>query len=90
MPSDPRIAQAVAALAGPIAEFRALVQGAIAQAESFLSEQAAGVPERTARGARELGPFAAGRVDPARFAALFPPVARVEKGALAAVGRAIT
>ncbi len=90
MPSDARFTRAVAAMARPIAEFRAIIQGALAQAEAFLVEQAAGEAERASRAGVELGGFAAGRIDPARFDALFPAVPPVEPAAIAALERAIT
>ena len=71
MPSDPRVALALAALARPIADFRAALTGAADQAETFLVEHAAGADERTARAEAELGAFAAGRLDAARFDAIF-------------------
>jgi hypothetical protein len=89
MPSDARFTPALQAMAQPIAEFRAIIQGALAQAEHFLVAQGAGEPERAARAARELGRFAAGRIDPARFATLFPAVTPVDAGALTALTRAI-
>lgn len=89
MPSDARVTQALAALAQPIAEFRANIFGALAQAETFVTEQAAGTAERAAHAKLELGRFAAGRVDPERFAALFPAVPAVEPAAMAALHRAI-
>jgi hypothetical protein len=90
MPSDARVAGALAAMARPIAEFRALIQGAITQAVAFQAEQAAGAAERTRRAGVELGGFAAGRIDPARFATLFPAVLPVQPEALAALTRALT
>ncbi len=90
MPSDARFAPALAAMARPIADFRAIIQGAIAQAETFLTEQAAGAGERARRAGVELGGFATGRIDPARFAALFPAVPPVEPQAIAALTRAVT
>lgn len=89
MPSDTRLTQALAALAGPIAEFRAIVLGALAQAEAFLDGQSAGDAERAGMAGAELGRFASGRLDPGRFAALFPAVRSVEPAALAALQRAI-
>ena len=89
MPSDARVTQALAAMAEPIAEFRSIIQGALAQAETFVVEQAAGGSERARRAGVELGDFAAGRIDPARFAALFPAVAPVEPAAIAALERAM-
>lgn len=89
MPSDPRVAQALKALAEPIAEFRAAVEGALLQAAGFLDAHHASPAVRSTRAAAELGAFAAGRVDPARFAALFPPVGRGDKKSLAALQRAV-
>ena len=89
MPSDPRFASALTAMAQPMAEFRSIIQGALTQAEGFVADQAAGGKERAKRASVELGGFAAGRIDPARFAAIFPAVPAVEPAALAALKRAI-
>lgn len=89
MPSDPRLPQALAALAQPIAEFRAIVEGAISQADAFIAAQHATAPQRSERAAVSLGLFADGRVDAAAFAALFPPVAAATPVALAALDRAL-
>ena len=59
MQSDPRLTLALAALAQPIAEFRSIVEGAIAQGEGFLAAQHATAPERAGRAASSLGSFAA-------------------------------
>lgn len=89
MPSDPRLQQALAALAQPIAEFRAIVEGAISQAEAFVAAQQASPSQRAARAAASLGRFAEGRIDAAGFAALFPPVAAASSAARAALDRAL-
>lgn len=89
MPSDPRITQALDALATPIAEFRAAVEGALTQASGFLDAHHASPEVRAARAAVSLGAFAAGRVDPARFAALFPPAGRGDAPALSALALAV-
>jgi hypothetical protein len=89
MQSDPRLTLALAALAQPIAEFRSIVEGAIAQGESLLAAQHATEPERAAGAASSLGTFAAGRIDAAAFATLFPPVAVALPEALAALERAL-
>ena len=89
MPSDPRIAQALDALARPVAEFRATVEGALAQAAAFLDAHHASPEVRAARAAASLGTFAEGRLDPARFAALFPPAGRGDAPSLAALARAV-
>lgn len=88
MPSDPRVAQALAALAQPIAEFRAAVQGALAQAEAFLAAQTADAASQAARAATELGVFGGVHVDAAKFAAMFPAVARADKPSQAALEKA--
>jgi len=90
MPSDPRVAQALAALAQPIAEFRAAVQGALAQADAFMAAQTADPSAQAARAALELGVFAASHVDPAKFAAMFPAVAKADKASQAALEKAVT
>ena len=74
MPSDARVTMALVAVAQPIAEFRSIIQGALAQAETFVVDQAANRAERADRAEVELGWFATGRIDPARFATLFPAV----------------
>ena len=88
MPSDPRTARALTALAQPIAEFRTLVDGALAQADDFLAARAATSDVATAGARTALGEFADGRVDAAAFAALFPKARRVEDAAVAALHRA--
>lgn len=85
MPSDPRVAQALAALAQPIAEFRAAVQGALAQADAFLAAQTADAPAQAVLAATELGVFAHGHIDPAKFAALFPAFAKADQASQAAL-----
>ena len=89
MPSDNRFTVALAAMARPIAEFRSIIQGALAQAEGFLIEQAAGSDERASRAGVELGQFASRRIDAARFAKLFPAVPPAAPAALAALDRAL-
>lgn len=89
MPSDPRLQKALAALAQPIAEFRAIIEGAIAQADAFLAAQRASAPQRAAQAAASLGRFAEGRINSVAFAALFPPVAAAPSAALAALDRAL-
>jgi hypothetical protein len=89
MPSDPRTAQALAALTQPIAEFRALVEGALAHANTFLAAQDA-TADVTAGAARaSLGRFAEGRIDAAAFAALFPTARQVDAAGVAALRRAV-
>jgi hypothetical protein len=89
MRSDPRLQQALAALAQPIAEFRASVEGALAQADAYLDAHSATAAVRADRAGLELGAFAAGRVAPDRFAALFPPPGRADPVSLEALDRAV-
>jgi len=89
MPSDPRVAQALAALAQPIAEFRATVQGALAQADAFLAAQTADAPAQAARAATALGVFATTHVDAGKFAAMFPAFAKADKPSQAALAKAV-
>jgi hypothetical protein len=89
MPSDQRVPQALAALAQPIAEFRTLALGALAQAESHLGALAADPDARSAGARAELGAFADGRVDAAGFAALFPNAARTDASSASALRRAV-
>lgn len=89
MPSDVRITGAVAAVAQPIAEFRSIIQGALTQAETFLIDQAADNSARATRAGAALGSFAVGRIDPARFASIFPAVPPVSPAAITALNRAI-
>jgi hypothetical protein len=89
MPSDPRLQQALAALAQPIAEFQAIVESAILQGDTFLASQRANAAERAGRAALSLGEFAKGRIDAAGFAALFPPATVVSQEAVAAMRSAL-
>ncbi len=89
MPSDPRLHLALEALAQPIAEFRAAVEGALGQAERYLAAHTAPAAVRADEAAHELGSFAAGRIAADRFAALFPPPGAGDVTALAALERVI-
>lgn len=75
MPSDlvsgTIVQRAQEALAPVHHAFRAAVESALARGEAWWNEQAASDVDRAARVGAELGAFAAGRVDPSRFAALF-------------------
>ncbi len=89
MPSDPRTAQAISALGQPIAEFRTLVEGALAQADAFLAAQGATSDDEAARARVELGVFGESHIDAAAFASLFPKARRVDEAALDALRRAV-
>ena len=89
MLSDPRLLQALAALAQPIAEFRAIIDDAISHADAFIAAQHATASHRAERAAFSLGHFADGRIDAAGFAALFPLIAATSPSAIAALEQAL-
>lgn len=89
MPSDPRTAQVIAGLAQPIAEFRTLVEGALAQADAFIAAQDPGAEADAERVRGELGVFGGPRFDAAAFAALFPAARHVDERALDALRHAM-
>ena len=90
MPSDdPRIQVALEVLAGPIAEFRTAIAGALAQAEAVQADVTAEPDARAARARAELGVFADGRIDPRAFASRFARVRPAGAPARDALGRAV-
>jgi len=91
MPSeDPRVRLALEVLADPIAEFRAAIAGALAQAEAVLTAATATAEARAAQARAELGVFAEGRVDPAAFATRFARVAHAATDARAGLVHAVS
>ena len=64
MPSDPRVATALTALAAPVAAFRGALTVALGRAAALMA------PEGADRVQAELGEFARGRLDRGAFAAL--------------------
>ena len=91
MPSDdPRIGVALEVLAGPIAEFRTAIAGALAQAEAVQSDATAEPDARAGRARVELGVFAEGRIDPRAFAARFARVPPAGAWARDALARAVS
>ena len=71
MPSDPRTQLALDAIAEPRARFRSAVENARDQMRSYVATHRADSDERATNVTRELGAFASGRIDTARFATLF-------------------
>jgi len=91
MPSDdPRIRTALEVLATPIAEFRATVANALAQAQAVQADATADPDTRAARARVELGGFAEGRIDPRAFAERFARVPPADPSASAALVRAVS
>jgi hypothetical protein len=78
MPSDPRVTLALAALAPRLATFRAALAAAREQVCAHLATHGSGPRDRVIEAAAELGPFAGGRIDVARFAAIAAPTSRLD------------
>jgi hypothetical protein len=72
MPSDDRAQQALEALAGARDDYRSAVARAVDEVRSLLRERGGVAREERDAGAG-LGAFAAGRIDPRRFASLVAP-----------------
>lgn len=70
MPFDERVNLALDQLARPIGEFRSAIVGALSQGEAFLAAQEPNDAARQSRARVELGQFAHGRIDIARFVEL--------------------
>lgn len=87
MPSDERVAQALRALAAPCATFRSAAAEASDHARSILAARSS-TNEGGGRSVRELGVFAAGRIDARRFDALFDHDANLDPAAARALHRA--
>jgi hypothetical protein len=89
MPSDDLVRLALGALSGSRAGFRAAVSAALEDAESFLAEQGADSESVVAHATAELGPFAAGRIDPRRFSTAFARRRTLDATQRAAIDRAL-
>ncbi len=70
MPSDPRADAAARALAAPWERFHSALAEAVEEVRSYLRSHAAPNGRDDTGGRAALGPFADGRIDAARFAAL--------------------
>jgi hypothetical protein len=88
MLSEHRIQQALEVLAAPRERFRSAVAAAVDQVGAFLEARRAPTNGRAERIAHELGAFAAGRLDPGRFASFFGESGTLDPLALARMERA--
>jgi hypothetical protein len=89
MPSDARTARALEALANHRTQYRSAVAAAHDQMAGYLAAHRARTHGYAQVVAKELGRFAAGRVDSERFAALFADAHSLSAGATARVERLI-
>ena len=71
MQSDPRVQQALGAVATQRTRFRAAIESARGQMRAYLATHRAGSDERATSATAELGAFASGRIDTNRFASVF-------------------
>ncbi len=88
MPSDDRSQQALRAVDGARRTFHSAVAAAVDEVDAFLDAHALPAGDGAGRAGAELGPFAAGRIDAARFGALFGGGVALEPVALETVRRA--
>lgn len=89
MPSEDRGIQVFETLAGPRAAFHSALVSAAEEIEAYLGSRRAPRDGRGRQVAAELGAFAAGRVDPERFAALLTDERTVDEGAADLMERAL-
>lgn len=71
MQSDPRVQQALSAVAAERTHFRSAIESARGQMRAYLATHRAGAGERETSVTAELGAFASGRIDTNRFASVF-------------------
>jgi hypothetical protein len=76
MPSDERVGPALEAVAGARETFRSAVSVTVEEVRGLLETRSAAGADRSSRLERELGSFAAGRIDPGRLADVFTPPKR--------------
>lgn len=88
MPSDERVTRAWAMVAGPAQRYRSAVAEALEQLHGWLARHRDGSP-RVSEAAVELGLFAEGRLDAARFATLSRGGDVADARGVAAVERAV-
>ena len=70
MPSEGRVDQVLAGFRGPLGAFRSALVNTTDEVRAMLRSRQSTLGSRAARVSAELGPLAAGRIDPERFATL--------------------
>jgi hypothetical protein len=89
MPSDERVDRVLEALAQPTQAFRATIATTAEEVRNFLATHGASTNGNAERTAAELGEFAAGRIDFARFMSLFGDAATLDQHALETIARGL-
>lgn len=87
MPSDPRVPRTLAMLAPPLAGFRAAVTATLEEIRGYLSAGRSQADTRAARLRDQLGPFAGGRIDTSRLAALLGDDGTLDAASIARLDR---
>jgi hypothetical protein len=88
MQSEQLVRRALDALASPREAFRSAVVAAVDEIGARIAAQGVQPEERVERARHELGAFAGGRIDSARFASIFGASAVLDPGALTRLQRA--
>ena len=83
MPSDPRIARALALLSEPIARYRGAIAATIEEIRGYVAAGRSHADARTERLRDQLGPFAGGRIDAARLARALGDAGTLDAASLA-------
>jgi hypothetical protein len=89
MPSDPRVAAALAVLQPTVQAIRTAIAATADEVREFLAGASTNGRGRAERFGAELGPFAAARIDPERFAALFADAINVDQQHIDAIRRGL-
>lgn len=89
MPSEARVRQALEAFKGPLGAFRSTLVTTADEVRAALRTRQSTWDGRVARVRAELGPLAAGRIDPDRFATLVADHQEADPVALALLERAL-
>jgi hypothetical protein len=89
MPSDARLAAALTVLQPPVQAIRTAIAATAEEVRGFLAGTGTNGHGRAERFGAELGPFAASRIDAARFAALFAGGASVDQRHLDVIRRGL-
>ena len=89
MPSETRVQEALAAFAPARAAHRERLAATAGEVRAWLDSRGATAEERSLLLARELGPFATGRIDARRLAGLLPRPAPLQGEARELVARAL-
>ena len=89
MPSDPRLADAVRALAAPIERYRSAVATTLEEVRGYLAAHCSGTDGRAAQLTAEFGRFAEGRIDMNKLASVLGEEPSLDVEAIRLLERAV-